>query len=640
MQKSSECNAELRKEQERNRFLENEIINEKTKNQKRSKVPSAELQSSKGNDVLHCEGFQSYDTVVTATYRGNGVVQYCDSNERPTSFSFSSPINSRVLLNDSKDASKYTECRTERTELIDDTESLRHLKGTLTELASDLMKFDKIEVNKNSSRISVTPFKKGISDSDQATRSYSHNYLRGLEKSKSNSSVISDRTNTSVLEIWNEGSGSGPRARLHIPEKQPLTSCLDTPSTATAMDSGPVIPRSTRHESWVSLPSVARISQPLHTKLKELVEDLRQKEEMCSELESRLESIVEENDISNVEFEEEIIKLTEALFRSERKHDELKKDHKKENCPNQLSEGNAIEVLRQTLDILCNVPGGWEQFFDRNIIEYLNIADRHEIEVIDGSCISHDDNDDNPSGENSWARTNDPLCVGSPTPTIFRDSKRQPSNNGFDRIGVISANVSTPSSWKFHRSTESVNAAKDFRSLLTPCIIDENSPSPPPPPPPQSQPPSNSTLSYKMVPVLVQRAVSMVCAISAELRDKHSQLFSALADLSTAHTALASSKADSGILTSRLESLQMRDMNRVEAFTHIESSLQNDLTRSREVTYEREIEIVELNRKVRILKFYQMLRDTSMVTTFHTTMGIQCVFDYFEIVLSTDSGYV
>lgn len=477
-----------------------------------------------------------------------------------------------------------TNWQAERAALLEELQRLRSLGSAVAEMVHDFKSMQQSAVSEERVPSLEGSLRDGIpQDSppsirsrvstsrgpDPATLSYCDMYaLRVARKKKPPSPLIDNpvlRSGTvNTTTVASEISSSVPTPHT---SKVGHRSCL-----------------SQRHALWIALPSISRVSATLYKKLRGLYNDLTDAEAACSLLEDNLFSALEELEIVR------------------RREDDYER---KELLVAEPASAALLEAMHQTAAAVCSVPGGWEQFFDSNVLEYLSSSERHfkGFTEPDYKGIS-------PSGNDSHARSSEPLSRRSAVDvrdirldTSHFDTRPLSSSTSLwgsvDDVSQTSIGTIRPLSVTNLTHTVGADDGKrketlfgiDQRTDLHHHQATE----------PQRQ--HTHTLPLHLIPIVVSRAISMMRAFSTEVIDKQQQLSTALSDLQEARARTIVALEYTDCLTTELAMSEQREASRAEAFICIESNFREDIERLNTVSHDQQHFISRLAAEVLHCKY-------------------------------------
>ena len=520
----------------------------------------------------------------------------------------------------------------ERAELMRELNAIRPVDRALAELADDLKK---LKENDN--------YQDLFDDTDRCTPPYAALTNEGIvaDRSISNYSHMYSKRSAATAGIIKSGKAKGKGrsnsfensnsavsrdltcnlSRICMPIKPLHPLCR----TQAGSERGTIEQLSRPHgmlsqqHSWVGLPSIARLSVPLDERIKKLLLDLHRSETDYSELNRRLVSIQNSSKLSDIATEKNIQDLMSAAETAEkaRRHSE---DILKRRESDLKAERGAITVMDSTLDVLCGVPGGWEEFFDRDTLKLLQPARREKITLKTMSSNPSvrtlgDDCTIASSLNSSWDIKKD-VCspseyhldlsmrgnMGLNGGTSYGSSRREYMNNsksekasslnsstassgiisvdeGFRAEGHHDANKSSPvliGNLKRHSQENNLMISSRERG--------EN---------PTFIPPT-----FDMLPLIMSRAVAMIVALTSELRLSQREESSTHTQFNNCQNKLKSREIEYEKLTAHIHGLEQRSKSREQAFMHIESGMKKDLDLARFHANEQSIMVAELGSKV------------------------------------------
>ena len=497
----------------------------------------------------------------------------------------------------------------EKAALIKELNAIRPIDRALAELAKDLKMLRQKEDYD------------GFSDDtegctlpdEQSIRSYSSMYSKTMAANGKNSSSTSARDsvrkNNLAISLPKNRVTTVPlnplmrNARFGIGKQSGVTglghTCSDRPHGLLS-----------QMHSWVGLPSIARLSVALSEKIKRLLVHLHKSEKDYFELTEHISSVESASHKSAMASEQIIQDLTFAAETAE---------EKRKHCEDLLeryesdlrSEKGTLCVVESIFDVLRGVPGGWEEFFEKSSLEFLPapkgghdplIYIRNENSLAETSLhrprnMQRNGNIDNTSVSSmrSTIRTDGGRIHGAVNGGSGQRSKSKQMSH-LDSKTKSSGLVWTIDGSRDDSCSNSSSTPISIRNMER-CTT-ENSPifssgvkeeyisSIPP--------------ALELLPLIMSRAVSMILALSSELRESEMEEISKDSLLSNCQNKLKSQEMEYEELKNQFHRLELRYESREHSFVRIESAMKNDLDLIKFHSTEQNIKVLELGSQVRI----------------------------------------
>ena len=318
----------------------------------------------------------------------------CRANSSTATTRSTKPPWRKPLSSDLESRRAVDDWQIERLTLIKELESIRPVDRALAELGTDLKKLRARDIEAGVYEDEIVSSPTRVPLKLTTVRSYSNMY------SQSQSSHAKGQGQASARSDGSATSSSKPRAQTPIkphPTMANLNSLnrsTDNPTDNSAYNKADNVRNSvgdtnsdeirrsdnrphgslSKQHSWVTLPSIPRLSSLLHERINRLFNDLHKCESKYFDAEESNQQIRSELARAAVENEREIQRLTatttaaqDALIACRKQLQQsltnLKTEREQKNAE-QRAERVAVRVMEQTADALCDVPGGWEQYFD------------------------------------------------------------------------------------------------------------------------------------------------------------------------------------------------------------------------------------------------------------------------------------
>ena len=524
----------------------------------------------------------------------------------------------QITIHDLDAQCAQSDWQLEKAALVKELNAMRPIDRALAELVSDLKRLKQREDDEDlfddmeGFSLSDDSFLRVGTAHEEPIRSYSSMYAKNVAvngKNRSNTSTrnsardhnlaislpktcaTKEPSNTLMRNVIGHGKECGVTGLGHT--------CSDRPNGLLS-----------RRHSWVGLPSIAKLSLALNDRIKKLLLHLHKSETDYFALKEHLKSVESASHKSEIATEQTIQDLTFAAETAEEKRRHY--ENLLERCESDLRlERGAFSVVESIFDVLCGVPGGWEEFFDKSTLESLQSPkDGHnpldfkssENSVMESSLYWPRSMQQNGNIENT--------SVSSMRGTMGVDGGRfhggvnrgRGHSSKSERVTHLDSNTASSGLvWTIYGSREG-SYGYSSSTPVSPRNMErrtaENSPI-------LSSGVKEEYISIippaqDLLPLIMSRAVSMILALSSELRESQMEEISTNSLLTNCQNKLKSREMEYEEIKNQFHKLELRYQSREHSFVHIELAMKDDLDLARFHSTEQNIKVVELGSQVRM----------------------------------------